>query len=366
MELLCDGLDLSDAVVTVLKASATKTTNPILEGVKLKTYNNILELSATDGELSIVKRIKAEIIKEGEIVVPGDFFNNYLKKLTDEQIHLTVNDCQLKISYMDSEGYIQCYNATEFPSIKKIDNDEFFEIKQSDFKALINKSAFAVAVDNSRPILKGVLLEIGKANINAVALDGYRLAFVKKSLSMSNMEKSIIVPSRSLIEISRILQDDEKLVKIYVKDGTIMINFDNVDILSRLLEGEFINYKQILPTEFQTECVINKSQFEDTLERVSLLARFDKNNLVKFDIKENNILVTSNSEIGNIKENLTVNLKGNDLQIAFNARYLTDVLKVANEEFLKIKLNSSYSPCIIESVDNDEYLYLILPVRIVS
>lgn len=367
MELLCDGLDLSDAVVTVLKATSNKTTNPLLEGIKLKAYNNILELSATDSELSIIKRIKAEVTKEGEIVVPGNFFNNYIRRLTGEQLKLTVLDGhQLKISYTDSEGSIQCYSSEEFPLIKKIENDEFFVISQKDFKNLVNKSIFSVAIDDSRPILKGVLLEIGNDKITAVALDGYRLALVKKKLNETKIRTSIIVPSRSLSEISKLLNDSDDLLKVYIKDNCLMINLDNVEIITRLLEGDFINYNQILPTEFQTECIINKEQFDDTLDRASLLAKFDKNNLVKFDIKENNVQITSNSEIGNIKENLPVNLKGNDIVIAFNARYLSDILKVVGDEFLKIKLNSSYSPCIIEPLESNEYLYLVLPVRLAN
>lgn len=367
MELICEGIDLADAVATVIKATSSKTTNPILEGIKLKAFSNILELSATDSELSIIKKIKADVVKEGEIVVPGNFFNNYIRRLTDEQIKLSIaGGNQLKVNYNDSEGFIQCYNAEEFPNMKKIEDEEFFEMSQKSLKDLINKTIFAVAVDDSRPILKGVLFEINKENITAVALDGYRLALCKKQIASSNIQTSIIIPSRSLFEIAKLLQDSDDLIKVFVKNNTIMINIDNVEVLSRLLEGDFINYKQILPNEFKTECIINKNQFDDTLDRASLLARFDKNNLVKFEIKENNILITSNSEIGNIKENLTVNLKGNDIVISFNARYLIDVLKTVDDEFLKLKLNSSYSPCIIQALESEEYLFLILPVRTVN
>lgn len=365
MELLCEGLDLSDAVLNVLKATSLKTTNPILEGIKLKAYGNILELSATDGELSIIKKIKAIVSEEGETVVPGNFFSNYLRRLTNEQIKLTMNnDNQLKIAYADSEGYIQCYNASEFPKILKIEDDKYFEIKQNDFKTLITKSIFAVAVDNNRPILKGVLLEVEKDKINAVALDGYRLALVKKYLISSNVDNSIIVPSRSLLEISKLLQDNDEIIKVYVKQNVLMVNVNDIEIITRLLEGEFIKYNQIIPNEFQTECIINKNQFESTLERASLLAKFDKNNLVKFDMKESNLLITSNSEIGNIKENLNVNLKGNDLNIAFNARYFMDILKNIDEEFLNIKLNTSFAPCVVVPIEGDEFIYLVLPVRI--
>lgn len=375
MKLYCDGLDLSDAVSVVLKATSNKTTNPILEGIKLRAYENFLELSATDLELSIVKVIRADIRQEGEIVVPGAFFSNYIKKLTNEQIELFVNDTnQLKIGYSDSEGYVQCYKADEFPVIKKVSDEKYFALKQNDFKTLVNKSIFAVAVDDSRPILKGVLLEIVEQDIKAVALDGYRLALVKKSVVESSEDLSVIVPSRSLNEISKILEDNDEIVKFYVQKNLLMLEVNGVCITTRLIEGDFINYKEILPKTFTTECIINTAQFESTLERVSLLARLDRNNLVKFDMKENNILITSNSEIGNIKENLNASLIGSDLLIAFNARYFSDVLKVSGSEYIKIKLNSPYSPCIVvpsslgeeepqESVD--EYIYLILPVRII-
>jgi len=371
MKLYCDGLDLSDAVSVVLKATSNKTTNPILEGIKLRAYENFLELSATDLELSIVKVIKADIRQEGEIVVPGSFFSNYIKKLTNEQIELFVNDTnQLKIGYSDSEGYVQCYKADEFPIIKKVSNEKYFALKQNDFKTLVSKSIFAVAVDDSRPILKGVLLEIAEQTIKAVALDGYRLALAKKVIVEASEDLSVIVPSRSLNEISKILEDNENVVKFYVQKNLLMLEVDGICITTRLIEGEFINYKDILPKDFTTECVINTAQFESTLERVSLLARLDRNNLVKFDIKENNILITSNSEIGNIKENLNVSLTGSDLLIAFNARYFSDVLKIAGSDYIKIKLNSPYSPCIVvpsdtEADNKDEYTYLILPVRII-
>ena len=141
------------------------------------------------------------------IFLNGNFFGNYLKRLTNEQIKLTLVENRLKVSYSDSEGYIQCYNVNEFPKIQQIDNQEFFEIKQNLFKQLINKSTFAVATDDSRPILKGVLLEISKTSINAVALDGYRMAVVRKEISNSNIEKSIIVPQKTLKEITNLLKE---------------------------------------------------------------------------------------------------------------------------------------------------------------
>ena len=366
MEIVCDGLDLSNAILIVSRATTTKTPNEILEGIKIKAIDNTLELSATDSELSIVTTIKAEVFKEGEVVIPGNFFGNYLKRLTNEQIKLTQFENKLRVSYSDSEGFIQGYDVNEFPKIQEVSDSQSFEIKQILFKQLINKTAFAVATDDSRPILKGVYFEINNNYINAVALDGYRMAVVKKEIVNANLNKPIIVPQKTLREITNLLQDNEDTVKVNISDNFLSVNINGVTIVSRLLEGQFADYKNIIPTEFNTHCIINKEQFEATLERVSLIARFDKNNIVKFDMKENNILITSAGDIGNIKENLTVNLSGNDLVIAFNSRYFADILKVTQEEFIQIELNTSFSPCIVKPIEGDEYIYLILPVRITN
>ena len=183
MKIICDGADLSDAVLKVSKGTSNKTTNPILEGIKVVAEEDYITLSATDLELSIEKTIKAMVQIEGEMVVPGKFFCEYIKKLNNEQIELSVDEKNvLSIKYTDSVGKIQCLNSVEFPQIKQIEDSTYFEITQRDLKALISKSIYAVAVEDVRPILKGVKLEVTKDKVTAVALDGYRLAVVKKPL----------------------------------------------------------------------------------------------------------------------------------------------------------------------------------------
>jgi len=367
MRIICDGLDLSDAVATVLKATASKTINPILEGIKLKAYEDTLELTATNLELSIIKKIRAEVFEEGEIIVPGNFFSNYIKKLTSEQIELKlISDSLLKIIYTDSVGEVQCLKTAEFPNIKQIVDSEYIEIIENDLKDLINKVIFSVAIDDSRPILKGVLLEVQNNTLNGVALDGYRLAYCQKPISESTFKSSIIVPSYSLQEISKILNTSDNKIKLQIEKNILYINLEGVQITTRLLDGEFINYKQIIPKEFATKVTISRNQFENTLERASLLAKLDKNNLVVFDIKENNLLITSNSEIGNIKENLNTSLQGQDIKIAFNTRYFTDILRTLTDEYIVLNLNTPYSPCIISPSQSDKIIYLVLPVRIIN
>jgi len=359
----CDGLDLSEAVSKVLKATSTKTTAPILEGIKLSAHDDCIVLSATDLELSIQKTIKAEVLTEGETVVPGKLFSEYLRKLTSEQISFELNEKnQLKISYTDSVGFIQCMEVVEFPEIKDVDKEEYFEISKSDLKNVIGKTLFSVATDDSRPILKGVKFEVIDGEIKLVALDGYRLSIANSKVVNATSDFTFVVPGRCLGEISKMLEGED-LIKVYIHSNNLMIDMVDTVIITRLLEGQFINYKQILSSNFTTTVTINKSQLEDAIERASILSKVDKNNLVKFDIKENVLTLTSDSEIGNVKENITVAMKGSDVTIAFNSKYFTDCLRAVDDEFIKINFTNSILPCIITPSEGEKYLFLILPVR---
>lgn len=363
MLLNCSGLELSDAFLRVSKALSNKPTNPILEGIKISAEDNELTLSATDTDLSIEKKIKADIKVEGETVVPGKFITEFVKKLSNSEIELEVNDKnQLLIRYDGNESIIQCYNVIEYPGFKKLKTDEWFGISQKYLKALISKTIFSVALDDSRPILKGVLFDIDQKEISAVALDGYRLARVKKK-STANVKKQIVVPTRSLNEISKLLDDSDDIINVYIDSNAIMIDTVDTKIISRLLEGDFVNYKQIIPMNYETFVIVNKLQLEDALERVSLLSKVGQNNFVKFDIKEGAVQLTSNSEIGNIKEKISAVLNGKDVTIAFNPRFILESLKASNDEFVKLCLNTSSNPCVIVPTEGDEFLYLILPVR---
>ena len=365
MLVVCQGLELSDAFLRVSKAISNKITNPILEGIKISAEDNVLTLSATDTELSIEKKIKADVKVEGETVVPGKFITEFVKKLTSTEIELEVNEKnQLLIRYEGNESVIQCYNSTEYPGFRKIKTDNYFGITQGDFKTLVSKVIFACALDDSRPILKGVLFDINNNLITSVALDGYRLAKVQKRIS-SNLVKSIVIPQRSLNEVSKMLDDSDEIINVYIDSNAIMIDNGDTKIISRLLEGDFINYKQIIPANFETFSVVNKNQMEDALERVSLLTKVGQNNFVKFDVKESTINLSSNSEIGNIKENINVTTNGKDVVIAFNPRFVLEALRVNSNEFVKLCFNKSANPCVIVPTEGDEFLYLILPVRII-
>lgn len=364
MKIICDGLDLSDAVLKVSKALSVKAANPVLEGIKITAKGDTLTLLATDMELTIEKKIKADVLMEGETVVVGKYFVDFVKKLEKEQVELSrLYDGQLQIKYSESESELQVFPAENFPKIEKQENSEYFELSQLDFKSIVEKSVFACSTDDSRPILKGCLFEIQDKMLTAVALDGFRMAVVKKEVEASGNMKAVI-PARTLQEITRLLDNDEKTVKVNLQENTLFVEVENTVLISRLIEGEFVRYSHILPTTFSDTVIINRQALLTSIERAAIVARNDRYNVVKFDIKEEGMNIYAKSEVGTVNENMPINLNGKDITIAFNGKYILEFLKIINDEFISLNLNTAIDPCIITALGKDEFLYLVLPVRI--
>jgi len=365
MKTIVKGMDLSNAVSRVVKAVSTKSPNTLLEGIKICCKGDTLTLTATDTEIAIEKTIRCETFMEGQAVIPGRLFADFTKKLEDEEdIELNIlDDGRLKIVYSGSESFLQALSADEYPLIRKDFNKTSFVIKQKNFKDLIGGTTFACSQDDSRPILKGCLLELEGDMLTCVALDGFRLAVCKKRVEQASGDMKAIVPARALVEITRLMERDEDDLTVVIQENTLMIDVDNTVFTTRLLEGDYIEYRKIVPQSYLTTFKVNKNALYNSIERASVLARVMKN-IVKFDIRENYVDISSDSDLGNVKENVLINLEGKDLVIAFNSKYLIDCLRVINDEFVTFNLNSSIAPCVIKSNDDGEYLYLILPVRI--
>ena len=365
MKVICDGLDLSDAVLKVSKALSVKAANPVLEGIKISAQGSTLTLLATDTELTIEKKIKAEVLMEGETVVVGKYFVDFVKKLEKEQVELSrLYDAQLQIKYSDSESELQVFPVENFPNIIKDEvGSKSFELSQKEFKSIVEKTTLSCSTDDSRPILKGCLFEIEDNILTTVALDGFRMSVVKKEVQSKDNFKAII-PSRTLVEITRLLDKEEDNLKIYIQNNALFVQIENTLLISRLIEGEFVKYKHIIPTSFENVVTVNKNALQSSIDRASIVARNDRYNIVKFEIKEDVMSILAKSEIGNVNENVNVNLSGKDLTIAFNGKYLSDYLRICDEDFINIQLNSPIDPCIITPVGSDNFIYLVLPVRI--
>ncbi len=362
MKFICEGLDLSEALLKVSKACASKTTVAVLECVKVSAYNDVLTLLASDGELSIEKKIKADVLEEGEVCVPGKTFTDFINKLVGTSVSLQTKDSGLEITYGENTTSLQVLPADDFPAIDMNISENNFSIGKKVFKDVIARTVFCCAQDDSRPILKGCLWEIENGELVVTALDGFRMAVVQEKTVSSSGHLRIVCPARTLNEISKMV-DDEGELTVYVQNGMMMVKIENTTVMSRLYQGEFIDYKDITPTAFETEVTVQKSELCESLERAGILIRGDKNSLVVFDIKPGGIRITSNSEIGNVLEHVPCTLQGRELRIAMNSKYILDSAKAVNSEELQIGFNSPIAPFVLTAKEPDGSLYLILPVR---
>lgn len=363
MKLNCEGIELSDAVMKVAKACSTKTTNPILEAIKLSAENDRLVLLATDGEIAIRKTIRADVLEEGDICVPGKYFADFIKKLENEQITLATEGDTVIITYGDSESSLQLLNADDFPKIDTEIRENRVELLAKDLKELISKTTFCCAQDDSRPVLKGCLIKTEEGRVSFTALDGYRMATCKKNIVAMSGDIRIICPGRTLNEIGRMLGGDDETIEIFVQKNMLMVSIDDTVLTSRLYEGEFVNVSNIVPREFASEVVVEKNLLGESVERAAVLARTDKNSIIMFDIREDAMNVTSNTTIGRVDESVKIMLEGKDVQIALNCKYVSECLNAVSDEKVRIGFNGAVSPCVVTPVEGDSYLYLILPVR---
>lgn len=364
MKLTCDGLALSSAVLKVSKAMPIKKNNSILEGIKMVAKDGYLTLTATDLELAIITRIAADVQIEGEVLVMGKLFADFVKSLNDDRITLEcVGGKNLTIKYGDNEGFIKCMDYDEYPSVDKIEEKSHFVVAKEDFKDLITKVAFAASQEDSRPIFKGCLFEIADNMITSVALDGYRLSLCKKPCEAENPGKYII-PARALNEILRIIDEAEEQVKLIFSQEKLMVEIGSTQLLSRLIVGEYINYRNIITSDFNSVGIFKRDKFSESINRVSIISRSDKNNTVKLELSENTIMIDSRSEISNVHEMIPADIQGKDCVISFNCRYLQDIINAIDDEFVKINVKTSNSPCIFTPVDKDDFLFLVLPMRV--
>ncbi|MCY6485372.1 DNA polymerase III subunit beta [Clostridium aestuarii] len=366
MKFTCAKNKLQEAISISQKAVTGKSPMPILQGIYISAKENQLTLIGSDIDLSIETKIQAQIEEEGTIVVDSKIFGDIIRKLPNSAIQInTVDNNAIQIICEKSRFTLIHMNADEFPSLPSINENMIFNMSQKTLKNMIKGTIFAIAQDETRPILTGILFEVNDKKLNLVALDGYRLALKSNNIDNENTINAVI-PGKTLSEVGKILSDDDENVNITFTPNHILFNLGQTKIISRLLEGEFIKYNSIIPDEYDLKVTAKKGELLNCIERASLMAKDGNTNLIKFDIKEDNLIITSNSQLGKVREELNIVLQGSELQIAFNSKYLIDVLKIIEDDEIIMQFASSVSPCVIKNTENTSYTYLILPVRLLN
>ncbi len=364
MKFICYQQNLSKALNIVSKALLGRTTIPILKGILISAKNDILTLTASDIDITIEKIINADVIEEGDIVIPAKLLIDLVRKLPSEDITFELKENKnVSIKCNKSKFNLLSFSAEEYPVDKKIEDHTSILLKTSDFSSMVKSTTFATSTDETKGAITGALFEIEKEKISMVATDGFRLSLSMRK-NQSEIEKKIIISGKFLNEINKIISesDDEELT-INIEKNKAVFELFNTKIFVRLLEGEFMEYKRILPENLPINVTVNKSELLESIDRASLFSREGQNNLIKFSIKENLMQISSRSEDGNIIEEVDIDKDGDDIDIGFNSKYLIEGLKIYDDEKIKIELNTSVTPCLLKG-ENENNVYLILPVRI--
>lgn len=368
MKIICSQKLLSNKVTTVQKGVSSKTTIPLLKGILIETLDDKIKLVGNDLELGIETYINGEIIKEGSIVIDSRLFGDIIRKLPDSFVEIETDlENNIYIKCETSEFKIKGHSSDEYPKLPDLDESRCYELPEDLFKNMVKQTVFAISQDETKPILMGELLEIENDDISLVAIDGYRLAIRSGEIENFIGNNKVIIPGKTLNEINRILSSEEEgNLKIAFTDKHGLFIIKDTKIITRLLEGEFINYKQLMPREYNLRVKVKTKKLLNSIERASLLAKEGKNNLVRFSIRDDNMIITSNSDIGNVHEEIPITLEGEDLDIAFNSRYFIEALKIIDSEEIYLEFTTNVSPCILKPVDGVKYIYLLLPVRVSS
>lgn len=368
MKFKCSQQTLAKALNTVSKAVSTRTTLPILKGILIEAKaDGTLILTASDLEISIQKKIEAEVYQEGSVVVISKLFGDIIRKLPNEDISIEeTEDNSILIKTNSSEFTVMSLPVDEFPKIGEKESDiRPLVFNREIFKDMVRKTAFAASIDESKGILVGILTEINENSVNMVSLDGFRLALAKENMTSAE-ESKFIISAKIMNEISKIVSDDDSDsdINIFLGAKKAVFNIGNTEVVLRLMEGEFIKYRDIIPTDGTIKVIVGKEILLESIERASLLAKEGKNNLIKMTIRNDLLTVTSRSEEGNVREEIVMEKTGDDLEIGFNSKFVIDVLKVIDDEEISMIFKTGTSPCVVRPVEGDAYEYLILPVRI--
>lgn len=367
MKIICKKSDLTESINIVLKAVPSKTTMPILECIVIDV-NDTIKLITNDMEIGIETIVEGNIIEKGSIAISAKVFSEIIRKLPDDEVVIENDyDYNTTIKCGKAKFNILGRRADEFPSLPEIVKNNSIVISQFSLKEIIRQTVFSIADNENNKIMTGELFEIeNEDTLKVVSLDGHRISIRKVKLNNTYSNTSVIVPGKTLIEISKILSGGiDDMVNIFISDKHILFEFGNTIVLSRLIEGEYFKINKMISNDYETKITVNKKEFLDCIDRATLLVRESEKKPIIINISDSNMELKINSAIGSMNEDIDINKEGMDIVIGFNPRYLIDALRVIDDEEVDIYLFNPKAPCFIKDKE-ENYIYFILPVTIIA
>ena len=347
---------------------------PILNNIMIEAKNKNIKLITTDLEIGIVVTVRGKVETDGVYTVDSKILTEYISLLPNKKIDIQKKETKLIIKCDNYKTTIKGQGADEFPLIPKVEKKEYYKLKPDELKKALSQVIFAVSSSETRIELSGVLFDFNKDTLTIAATDSYRLA--EKSLKIEtngSKDKKIIIPAKTLQEVIRILSaikseevsEKEEKIEIYVSENQILFSIGNIELVSRLIEGQYPDYKQIIPTNQETSIKINKSEFTRSIKAASIFSKTGINDInMDFPVGKNKAIISSAStQIGENTSELDARITGKDNGIVVNFRYLLDGINNIDSEDVKIEIINNSTPCILRPENDDSYLYVIMPIK---
>ena len=364
MKLICSKSDLLNGVNIVLKAVPAKTTMTILECILIDASADEIKFTANDMELGIETKVKGEIIERGIIAINAKIFSEIIRKLPDNDVVLeTDENLQMKITCEKAKFHISGKEGDDFSYLPHIEKEKFIYLSQFTLKEIIRQTIFSIADNENNKLMTGELFQVEGNILKVVSLDGHRISIRKVELKEEFDPIKVVVPGKTLNEISKILSGNmDAEVRIFFTGNHIVFEFDDTVVVSRLIEGEYFKIDQMLSSDYETKVVINKREFLDCIDRATLMIKEGDKKPIIINITDGDMELKIQSVVGSMNENIDIEKNGKNIMIGFNPKFLIDALKVIDEETIDIYLVNAKAPCFIRD-EEDNYIYLILPVN---
>lgn len=364
MKIICKKSDLQDSVNIVLKAVPSKSTMPILECLIIEAKDDKIKMIANDMELGIETIVKGSITRSGTIAINAKLFSEIIRKLPDNDVTIDIDNNYLAtITCEKSKFTLSGRSGEEFPYLPNIVKQNAVVLSQFSLKEIIRQTVFSISDNESNKIMTGELFEISGDELKVVSLDGHRISIRKLILSKSYEDIKVIVPGKTLTEISKILSGEiSDEVSIFFTDKHVLFEFNDTIVLSRLIEGEYYKINQMLSSDYETKVTVNKKELLSSIDRATLLIKETEKKPIIVNIDDKKLALKMNSSIGSLDEDIEILKEGKDILIGFNPKFLIEALRVIDDEEIDIYLINPKAPCFIRNKE-ESYIYLILPVN---
>ncbi len=366
MKLICSKNLLIDAISMAQKAIATRSPKPILEGLLFEAESELLTITGYDMETGIECKVETDVIIPGKVVMNAKMISDIVRKLPEDIVNIEVdNNYLIKINSGKANFRIKGIEATDFPKIPIVEEAEQMEVSQRALKEMISQTIFATSTDENRPILNGIKVVAEENSLELVAIDGFRLAIRREEFPEKLPTMSFIVPAKAMQEVAGIMDPTDKPVKVYPSHNHILFDTGTVKLVCRLLQGDYMDYHKVVPQEMMSKISLKTEDMLRAIDRSTLVINVDQRRF-PFTMKNEDkqtLSISTKTDIGQVYEEIAINLEGEDLDSDYNPKYFLDALRNIPDEEIILEFSGTFGPCLIKPKEGNKFLYLVLPLR---